>query len=154
MTVQTKDRKPGRPRKEQDRIELWEFARAAMVMSAYDEGHARGEKHSVAVREAVDYVGRYDSEMHISETEVRRILATFRPRISETILRFEPSIRSEEDLQINRWLRGELAALQGKKGITLPDVPNYDLSKRNLVLTMRIGARLHYPRHNGKIPND
>lgn len=122
-----------------------------MVMSACDESRARGEKYIVAVREAVDYVRRHASEMHISETEVRRILATYRPKKSRTILRFEPSIRSEADLQINRLIRNELAGLQGKKGITMPDVPNYDLSKSNLMLTIRIGTRPHYPRHNGKI---
>jgi hypothetical protein len=125
-----------------------------MVMSAYDEARARGEKHSVAVIEAADCVGRYDSEMPISETEVRRILATHRPRNSETRLLFERSIRTEEDLRINRWLREQLAELHGKKGITLPAVPNYDLSKSNLVLTIRVGPRPLYPRHNRKIPND
>ncbi len=123
-----------------------------MVLSAYDEARARGEKHSVAVIEAADCVGRYDSEMSISNTGVRRILATFRPQKSETILLFERSVRSEEDLHVNRWIREQVAALRGKKGITLPDTPDYDLSKSNLVLTIRAGTRPHYPRHNRKIP--
>jgi len=149
--VRTRDRKQGRPRKKHDGIEFLQFVRAAMVMSAYDEARARGEKHRVAVIEAVDYVKRFDSDMKISETEVKRVLASFRPKTTRKILRFEPSIRSEDDLHINRLMRGELAALQEKRGITLPDVPNYDLSKSNLMLTIRIGTRPVYPRHNAKI---
>jgi len=42
----------GRPRKKEDSIEFWQFARAARVMSAYDEARERGDKHSVAVRSA------------------------------------------------------------------------------------------------------
>jgi len=154
VIVQAKNRKPGRPRKKQDRIELWQFARAAVVISAYDEARVNGEKHSVAVTQAVDFVRRNDSEISISEAEARRILATYRPQSSETILRFEHSFRSEEDLRINRLIREELAALQGKEGIMLPEVPSYDLSERNLVLTIRVGLRPHYPRHNRKISNN
>jgi hypothetical protein len=154
ITVRTKLRKPGRPRKKEGRIELWQFARAAMVSCAYDADRVRGAKHSVAVRQAVDYVKRYDSKMAISESGVRRILANSRPQESGTILRFEPSIRSDEDLQMNCSISGELAALQGKRGITLPDVPNYDLSIGNLVMTIRVGKRPHYHRHNRKISKD
>ena len=125
-----------------------------MVISAYDEARVSGEKHSVAVTQAVDFVRSYDSEISISDTEARRILATYRPQSSETTLRFERSVRSEEDMQENRWIREQLAELHGKKGITLPEVPNYELSKSNLVLTIRVGPRPHYPRHNGKIPKD
>jgi hypothetical protein len=152
--VETKKRLRGRPKKTRDGIEPWQFARAAMVLCAYDEARRIGEKHSVAVREAVDYVRRCDSEMRISATEVKRVLATNRPPGSETILCFERSVRSDEAMRKNRWIREQLAALPKKKGITLPDVPNYDLSKSNLVLTIRVVPRPFYPRHNRKIPND
>ena len=42
-------RRKGRPRKKEDSIEFWQFARAARVMCAYDEARERGDKHSVAV---------------------------------------------------------------------------------------------------------
>jgi hypothetical protein len=151
--VETKKRQRGRPRKTPDGIAPWQFARAAMVLCAFDKARRRGEKHSVAVREAVCYIRQCDSEMSISETVVRRILATFQPKKSRDMLRFEPAIRSEQDLVTNRLIREQLAALDGRKGIILPDVPNYDLSKSTLVLTIRVGAKPLYPRHNRKIRN-
>ena len=117
ITLETKQRPRGRPRKKEGSIKPWEFARAAMVSCAYDEDRGRGEKHSVAVRQAVNYVRRFDSEMPISESVVKRILATYRPQNSETMLRFERSVRSEEDLQKNRWIREQLAASEPRAAV-------------------------------------
>ena len=55
--------KRGRPRREQDTIECWRSARGAMDTYAYDEARERGEKHSVAVREAVKSVKGRNSGM-------------------------------------------------------------------------------------------
>jgi len=120
----------GRPRKKEGSIESWQFARAAIVMCAYDEARENGQKHSVAVRCAVDSLRQCSLEMPISETEVKRILSTFRPRRSGIILRFERSILSEEDIKINHWIREQFAALQEKKGITLLAPPGYDETRR------------------------
>lgn len=152
--METKKRPRGRPKKKEGTIELWRFVRAAMVMSAYDEARAGGQKHGVAVEQAVDTVRRCDLGMSVSITEVRRTLADHRPRNSKKILRFERSARSIEDLEINHRIREHLAALEGKKGITLPEVPNYDLSKNRLLLTIRLGTRPLYPRHNRQIPKE
>lgn len=88
-----------------------------MVMCAYDEARGRGEKHSTAVQHAVDSVKQCNREMPVSQTEVKRILATWRPRGSRIILRFESKILTEEDIKRHCWIREQLAALQGKKGL-------------------------------------
>jgi hypothetical protein len=81
---------------------------------------------------------------------VKRILSTFRPRGSGTVLHFERSTLSEEDIRINRWIREQLAPLQGKKGLILPEPPNYDLAQSVAVLTIGIAERPNYPRYNRK----
>ena len=147
-------RRKGRPRKKEDSIEFWQFARAGIVMAAYDEARKKGEKHRGAVREAVDSVRLGSPEMPISETGVKCILSTFRPRGSGTILRFERSTPSEKDIKINRWIREQLATLQGKKGLTLPVPPNYDLARSVTAFTIRFAERPNYPRHNRKNPKE
>lgn len=136
----------GRPRKEAGRIEPWQFTRAALVLCGYDEARKRGEKHRDAVTQAVDYVKQWDSDVRISETEVRRILASFQPKNGQFSLRFVRSVASKKQLRKHRWIRKKLAALQGKKGVTLPELPN--LSNGALRLKIRFVRRPRYPRHN------
>jgi len=140
-------RQRGRPRKKQDTILFWQFLRGAAAMCAYDEARERGEKHSVAVGQAVDFVKKLHPKMPISETEVKRALATWRPRGSSTILRLERSSPSEEDVVRHRWLREELAILNEKKALKLP-IPEKEIITRIIV---RLGERPDYPRHNRKI---
>jgi hypothetical protein len=52
--METEKGSTGRPRKKEGRIESWQFARAVIVISGYDDFRARGEQHSVAVGQAVD----------------------------------------------------------------------------------------------------
>ncbi len=147
-----KKRKRGRPRKKEDTIQPWQFARAALAMCAYDEARAKGEKHSVAVAQATYFVKKRHPEMRISETEVKRILATWRPRNVGTILRFERSVLTEEKIKKFRWIREQLATLQGKRGLILPVPPNYDQGPSFAAFTIRFAERPNYPRHNRKIP--
>jgi hypothetical protein len=143
-------RRKGRPRKKEDSIEFWQFARAGKVMSAYDEARKKGEKHSVAVREAVDSLRLGSPEMRISETGVKHILSTFRPRGSGTILLFERSPLSEEDIKRHRWIREQFAAVQKEKDITLQVPPVNDETRRREKFTIRFSERPNYPRHNRK----
>jgi len=147
-------RRRGRPIKKEGSIEFWQFARAASVMCAYDEARKKGEKHSVAVRAAVDSLRMGSSKMPISETEVKRILSAFRPRGRGTILLFERSNLSEEDIKRYRWMREQIAALAEKKGITLPQLPSYDETRRCAKFTIRFSERPDYPRHNRKAPKE
>jgi len=144
----------GRPKKKEGSIEPWQFGRVAKVTSAYDDARKRGEKHSVAIREAVDSLRLSSPERPISETEVRRILSTYRPRGSGIILHFERSVMSEADIQRHRRLRDQIAALQEKKGLTLPPLPAYDETRPREKFTIRYAARPDYPRHNRKTLNE
>jgi hypothetical protein len=54
--MKAKNAKPGRPRKKPGDLKFGEFMRAGIVMSAYDEALKNGQKHSAAVRYAVEFV--------------------------------------------------------------------------------------------------
>ena len=82
-------RQKGRPKKKQDSIKVWQFGRAAIVMSAYDEAREKDQKHSAAIRDAVDMVRLRNPKMPISESGARRILSEFRSRQREITLRFD-----------------------------------------------------------------
>src|SRR5258708_5429947 len=114
--METAKRLRGRPRKAGDTIQFRQFARVALVMSAYDEARERGDKHSVAVRHVVDLVKQRHPEMGISETEVKRTLATWRPRGSHTILRFQRTMLDEEGIKKHSRILQHLAMLQGNNG--------------------------------------
>ena len=144
------DKRPrGRPRKKEDSIEPWQFGRAAIVLSAYDEARESGEKHSSAVTSTVEFVRRSSPGVRISDGGVKRILSEFRPRGSGTILRFERSPLSEEDEQKRRFFRELRTALQREKGI---EPPVYDEARRREKFLIRFSERPNYPRHNRKTP--
>jgi hypothetical protein len=142
----------GRPKNNLGTIRFWRFARAGIVMCAYDEARKRGEKHRDAVNESAEYIRKRHPRMPISQTEVKRILATFRPRNSKTILRFGRSTVSEEKLKQLRSIQEQLASVRAKKGLPLPRIPN--LPKSPVAYTFGFKERPLYPRHNRKIPNE
>jgi len=88
--------------------------------------------------------------MPISETEVKRILAEFRSRKSKTILLFERSTLTEEDLAKFRWIQEQLAALPQMKGLRLPAPSDVTPPKSVTTFKIRFGERPNYPRHNRK----
>jgi hypothetical protein len=71
--------KRGRPRKN-GQLSMWMLRRETSILYGYDQARRLGEKHAVAIQEAVRYVRETDPRMPISETEVRRVLAYWRPR--------------------------------------------------------------------------
>ncbi len=141
----------GRPRKAEDTIQFWQFARAARVMCAYDVARGRGEKHSAAIEYAVNFVKQLSPKMRISRTEVKRVLAAWRPRNAGTILRFERSIMTEEKIKKFRWIREQVAMLEEKRGLVLPSPPSFDLGPSLAVFTIRFAEKPDFPRHNRKI---
>jgi hypothetical protein len=153
-TMQVERRPKGRPRKNEDTIAFWQFGRAAQVMCVYEEARARGDKHSVAVAYAVDVLKRLNPEIHISGTEVKRILATWRPKDSHTILRFQRRILDEEGMEKHRWILQQIAMLPGNEGLKLPEPPKDDQRQDISVFTMRFAERPNYPRHNRKNPKE
>ena len=64
---------------------MWMLRRETMIIYGYDQARRLGEKHAAAIKEAVRYVRETDPLMRISETEVRRVLAYWRP-ISERVV--------------------------------------------------------------------
>jgi hypothetical protein len=72
-------KKPGRPRKNGEQP-LWMLERDTVAVYAYDEARKAGEKHSVAISEAVKFIRDTNPGMPISETEVKRTLAHWRSK--------------------------------------------------------------------------
>ncbi|MGC2331002.1 MAG: hypothetical protein WA581_06095 [Candidatus Acidiferrales bacterium] len=125
--------------------------RAAIVMSAYDDARQNNQKHSVAVRQAAELIKTRHPEMRISETGVRRILAAFRPRDSQTILRFDRSTMTEGEKLRYRRIGELLAAAQQKQGSKAPF--NGRSEEPSTKYVIRFAERPNYPRHNRKDPS-
>ena len=70
--------KRGRPKKKGAK-DGRTLLRDTIALSAYDEARRRGEKHIIAISEAVSAARKWKLKMLISDTEVRRILAHWRP---------------------------------------------------------------------------
>jgi hypothetical protein len=137
-------RRRGRPAKNGVK-DLWFLLRALTVLHWYREARARGEKHSVAIREAVDLVRQFHPGMPMSETEAKRILAEFQPKGAPVILVSEYSVvDGEEARSIRRKLsfRGFLPEKPGESTHTEED-PR-PLKK----FTLRFADPPNYPRHN------
>jgi hypothetical protein len=135
-------------------MKAWQFGRAVVVMAAFDEAREHGEKHSAAVRYAVEAVKQRNSKIPISETEVKRILATFRPKGGRTILRFELSILTPEQVE-ERWrIREYLASLPENKGLMLQPLSTSNRPKSFTTFKIRFAERPNYPRHNRKTPSN
>ena len=151
--MQTGKRRPGRPRKEAGTMEYTHFVRAGIVMAAYDEARQNDQKHSVAVRQAVEFVKQNYPGLRISETGVRRTLAEWRPRNSGTILRFERSTMTADEIAKYRSVREQAAANEGLKVPVPSDIIN-NPSKPRIKFLLRFGERPNYPRSNRKVTKD
>jgi hypothetical protein len=129
-------KKLGRPRRKPGTISFCNFQRAVMAMNLYEEVRKNGQKHSVAIAQAVELIKQRDPAMRISETEVKRILAGWRPRGRRIFLRIECAMLSEEELA------------------KLPTTTDLIHPKSVTIFRMSIGERPNYPRTNRKSPND
>jgi hypothetical protein len=116
----TTKRLPGRPKKKVGELESWRFVRAGLLMCAYDEARGSGHKHCAAVTHAVEYVREHHPEMPVSETEVRRTLATYRPINSRTILRFKRLMFGDEKRARLRLMLEQVAKVRGGKNLPMP----------------------------------
>ena len=123
-------------------------------MSAFDEARASGEKHSVAVTEAVKRIRQRHPEMPISESEARRTLATYRPMNSRIILRFQRSILVDAKLARLRCMLEKVDEMQRDKGLSVASPSSQILLKSRTAYVFGYKQRPLYPRHNRKIPND
>jgi hypothetical protein len=140
----TQTRKRGRPTKNGVK-DVRALSRALAVLYSHDDARARGEKYSAAIRESVTFVRQLHPGMPISETEVKRILAEFRPRGARTILMSDYSVvEGEEASKIRSKLavRGFLPENQADSTHTEED------PKPLKRFTMRFTDAPNYPRHN------
>lgn len=71
--------KPGRPRKNGEKP-FWMLERDTVAVYAYGRAREGGEKHSVAISEAVTHIRATYPRMPVSETEVKRIAAAWRSK--------------------------------------------------------------------------
>jgi hypothetical protein len=123
-----------------------------MAMAKYHECRKRGSKHSDAIEAAVDYIWKQCPNLQMSDSELRRSLAIFCPRDGHQVLVFTKSMLSEADLEKHRWIREQIAHLEGKKGLRFPLPKAKDWPQSREVLTISIAERPAYPRHNHKDP--
>jgi len=143
--------KRGRPKKNGAK-EGWMLLRDTISLGAYDEARRRGEKHMVAISEAVSAVRDRDSKMPISETEVRRILAHWRPsRTAVGTILPEPSrmlegAPAELDTPATRDLWRIQAMLMG-----MPLETAMKTIKLR-VISVKLGPKPNYPRINSRKP--
>jgi hypothetical protein len=149
-TMKTAKRPRGRPKKEEGREEFWRFVRAGMIVSAYDEARESGQKHSIAVTQAVECLKQHQPEMPISETVVRRTLATFRSRDSQTTLRFKRSAVGKRQLARLRSMLKQAHDRQSEIGLPAPSIQN--LPKNLTAYKFGYAKRPHYFRTNRKNP--
>ena len=147
-------KKLGRPRKTKGEISTNDFMRAATVMSLFDDARKNGQKHSAAVAQSIEVIKQRHPMMRISESEVKRILAAWRPRGSHTILRVECSTLSKEEIAKRYCSESQPAALSEKKGSKLPAPSDVILPKPVTTYKMYFGERPNYPRHNRKPPKE
>jgi hypothetical protein len=130
------------------------LVRAVMLMSEYDKARQNGDKHSVAITQSVEVTRQHYPEMPISNTGLKRILAELRPKAAKSVLLYERSTLSEEELEKLYWIEEQLAPYRQKKGLKLP-APSDAIPPRSLMtFKIRIDDRPNYPRHNAKPPKE
>jgi hypothetical protein len=139
----------GRPQREEGREEFWRFVRAGLIISAYDEARESSEKHSAAITQAVEYIKQHQPEMPVSETVVKRTLATFRSRDSRTTLRFRRYTVGKKKLARLRSILEQAHDMQRQMGLS---VPPPSIPKSLTAYMFGYARRPRYSRHNRKIP--
>jgi hypothetical protein len=141
----------GRPKKEEGTIELWRFVRAGSIISAYDEARESSQKHSAAITQAVEYIRQHQPEMPVSETVVKRTLATFRSRDSRTTLRFKRYTVGKKKIARLRSILEQAHDMEREMGLSVP-LSIQNLPKSLTAYKFGYAKRPRYPRHNRKNP--
>jgi hypothetical protein len=141
--------KRGRPKK--DGLKPgWTLFRNFLVLHAYNQARARGNKHSSAITDAVSAVRPREPGMPISETEVKRVLAEFQSKGSERSWIISPGIVQGPEL--DTWFDNlEWIAKKSPLKLGVPHLPDYRSKPRQLkTLSIHIGPRPRYPRSNAR----
>jgi hypothetical protein len=147
-------KKLGRPRKTEGEFSTNDLVRAGTVMGLYDQARQNGQKHSAAVSQTVAFINQCHPMMRISETAAKRILAVWRPRRSHTILRFEYSTISGQELAKRGGIEAHPAAVSQDQWSELPAPSGVIPPKSLTTYKVYFGERPNYPRHNRKLPKE
>jgi hypothetical protein len=92
--------------------------------------------------------------MPVSETVVKRTLATFRSRNNETTLQFQSSTLDEDRLARLHSMLEQIPEMQGENGQLVQSLSIQNLTKSLIAYRFGYAERPLYPRHNRKIPKD
>jgi hypothetical protein len=122
-----------------------------MISYAYDKARTDGNKHSAAVRDAVDFVKQLEPEIAISEAEVKRILAELRPSDGPMALLATYDILEGEAAATHRSRFAQIVGSNGSKNPS--DSPEKDPARPLKRFLISYGKRPTYPRHNAKTSN-
>jgi len=121
-------------------------------VAVYDEARQRDGKHSSAITEVVKYFREGYPGVPISETEVRRVLANWRPRGSQTILQVERKTLNEEERERRRFMREQIPDLQQESSHKFDKPSDINPKQSPTAYTLRFDARPDYPRFNSETP--
>jgi hypothetical protein len=102
---------------------MWVLQRVTLAVFAYERARESGEKHSVAVTEAVKYIRQTAPRMRISETEVKRIVAYWRPKGSTKCLRVSEPEPSASILSVPVLRNGSVLFIKCKALYTVAQGP-------------------------------
>ena len=152
--MKTRKRPRGRPKKDPDELKFCRFVRAGLITCAFDEAREGGDKHSAAITHAVEYVRQHHPDMPISETEVKRTLATYRPKDSRTILQFKRSRCDDEKLARLQGMLEQVANVQAEINSPAPPPSIKNLPRNLKTVTFGYVERPLYPHHNRKIAKE
>jgi hypothetical protein len=129
----------------------WTFGRILLVIDEFDRLRSSGDKHSAAIADAVVNLKKRCPGFNVSESEVRRILARYRPKGARglvlTAIRLSPA--ELEQLEAASDQMCELA-----RDLKLP--PGWKLEvppskwKAKQVYLIAFAPRPQYPRSNAR----
>jgi len=143
--------KRGRPRKEPGTIPFWQFRRVAAVIPLYDEARKHGEKHCAAVQYAAVKARCLHPNMRISETEVKRILAIWRPRGEQMVMHFKKKFLTErEDIERHRWILEKAKELMESNGQKVRTRSGGAGNRAPQIIQFGFAPAPNYPRVNQK----
>jgi len=131
----------------------WMLFRSFLLLHTYDQARARGEKHSAAIAEAVSALRFRVPELPISETEVKRVLAEFQSKdLAENFIITESVAQGRE---LHLWSDNlKWIAQTAEKFPEMLDASSFHGDEfdptRMRTLTIKVGPRLRYPRHNAR----
>jgi hypothetical protein len=127
------------------------FLRTLKVIEAYSKAREEGHKHSAAVKEVVKFLRQLYPKESISETEVKRVLAEFRPQDSRVELMAEYRVREGEDAAGRRSFLTQNPESTGTKSATKLSYKILPKPLRSFEFGFR--RRANYTRHNARTSN-